>query len=177
MKDHNKLVAALGDARCIGINGLDCAGKTTVALGLLQQLQKAGENVTLLHVDDFNDMAVQNLIYSAYANGKFSDDLFQLYYEKSVDYEALANAIKVECSPSRIVMVEGVFLYKPQLSGLFDYRVFLDVEPEVARARFAQRRLDIGDKRPTSVFDDIWLPAFERYCWDVSPKSMADMVL
>ena len=177
MESHLKLSAQLKSARCIGINGLDCAGKTTLALNLVRQFEDFGRKVILLHVDDFNNKAVQQRVYAAYANGGFSNDLFELYYNESVDYSALASAVGAATVPNQTVIVEGVFLYKPALSCLFDYKVFLECDVDLARSRYAKRKLAIVDERPTTVFDDIWLPAFTRYCGEFSPARIADTVI
>ena len=39
----------------IGVNGMDCAGKTQFARGLALFLAEAGHTVELLHLDDNND--------------------------------------------------------------------------------------------------------------------------
>ncbi|UTW59267.1 hypothetical protein KFE96_02865 [Kordiimonas sp. SCSIO 12603] len=46
---------------------------------------------------------------------------------------------------------------------MFDLRFEIDTSPTTARTRFVKRKEEVGDPRPVEVFDDIWLPAFQRY--------------
>jgi len=177
LNDHIKVTVGLRDAQSIGINGLDCAGKTTFALDLKQQLEAIGRKTKLFHVDDFNNKGVQQRVYAAHASGEFSNEMFERYYNESVDYSALASAVTAATLPNQTVIVEGVFLYKPVLSHLFDYKVFLECDAGVARSRYAERRVDVVDDRPITIFDDIWLPAFTRYCDEFSPATIADTVI
>jgi uridine kinase len=165
--------------RCgaIGVNGLDGAGKTTYALGLQRFLENQGRESCLLHVDDFNNDEVQDEIYEAFSSGELTSAHLDKYYRSSVDYRALFDAIKMAKQRTRYVVVEGVFLFKQPLPQILDFKVFLETEPSVARDRFEQRQLELGDGRPVEVFDRIWLPAFERYCVEESPLETADLIV
>lgn len=162
---------------CIGINGLDCAGKTTLAVSLAQALRDEGRAVQVMHADDFNNKAIQDRVYKAYAADKFSPELFELYYQKSIDYDRLAKAIRHAKAEGETLIVEGVFLFRPPLDELIDYGIFIDVEPDEARQRYALRKEREGDTRPLSVFDHIWLPAFECYCTEYDPRCGAQKII
>ena len=162
MDGYNKLIKALDKHTAVGISGLDGAGKTTFAKELLESLKAEGLDPALLHIDDFNNHLVQKRIYDAYMRGDFTAEHFETYYQESIEYEAAAKAI-AEAKSKGLVIVEGVFLFKPQLNHLFDLRFEIDTPPSVARTRFARRKEEIDDPRPVEVFDDIWLPAFQRY--------------
>lgn len=162
MDRYNKLIKALGRHAAVGIGGLDGAGKTTFAKQLAESLKAEGLTPTLLHIDDFNNHTVQKRIYDAYMRGVFTAEHFDTYYRESIDYKAAANAV-TEAKSKGLVIVEGVFLFKPQLNHLFDLRFEIDAPPGAARAWFAKRKNETGDLRPLEVFDDIWLPAFLRY--------------
>ncbi len=161
----------------IGINGLDGAGKTTFALGLQRFLENQGREARLLHVDDFNDDEVQNEVYDAFDSGALTAAHLDKYYRSSVNYRALFDAIEMEKERTRYVIVEGVFLFKQPLPQILDFKVFLKPEPSVARDRFEQRRVEVRDERPVEVFDQIWLPAFERYCNEENPREAADLIV
>ena len=178
MEGAFKLLDHIGDAKCVGINGLDCSGKTTLANELLAAYGSRGIEANLLHVDDFNDLAVQNRVYSAFITGDFSPALFEEYYQSSVNYAALGDTIERHKQQSKdILIVEGVFLFRSSLADMFDYKIFIDVDPPIACERYAVRKKAAGDTRPIEVFNEIWLPAFECYCAEVQPAEIADTVL
>jgi len=171
----NKILEAIGGAKTIGVNGLDCAGKTTFAHALVAAYEERAIESRLLHVDDFNDISMQDQIYSAFSARNFSEELLEAYYTSSVDYDALGAAIKSETMKTKgVLIVEGVFLFKPRLDHLFDYKIFIEIDAVKARARYDERKARIGDKRRIEVFDQIWLPAFQRYCSEFSPMEKAD---
>jgi uridine kinase len=161
----------------IGINGLDGAGKTTFALGVQSFLADHNREARLLHVDDFNNDEVQDEVYEAFACGELTAAHLNKYYHSSVDYRALFDAIETGKKRTRYLIVEGVFLFKQPLRQILDFKVFLEAEPSVARGRFEQRRVQARDERPVEVFDEIWLPAFERYCNEENPREAADLIV
>jgi uridine kinase len=161
----------------IGINGLDGAGKTTFALGVQGFLTDQDLEARLLHVDDFNNDEVQDEVYEAFSAGELTAAHLDKYYLRSVDYRTLFDEIEMGKQQTRYVIVEGVFLFKQPLPQILDFKVFLEAEPSVARDRFEQRRLELGDERPVEVFDRIWLPAFERYCHEENPRQTADLIV
>jgi uridine kinase len=161
----------------IGINALDGAGKTTFALGVQGFLADQNLEARLLHVDDFNNDEVQDEVYEAFACGELTAAHLDKYYRSSVDYRALFHAIEMEKGRTRYVIVEGVFLFKRPLPQILDFKVFLNAKPSVARDRFEQRRVKVRDERPVEVFDQIWLPAFERYCHEENPREAADLIV
>ena len=161
----------------IGLTGMDCAGKTTLAKKIFEDLKSQGHHCTLLHIDDFNNHEVQDRIYRSYEKGLFSEELGELYYHKSIDYPAVAQAIVKSREQYEVTIIEGVFLFKDMLRPLIDLRIFMPVDPMVARRRYIQRRTEVADTRPISVFDDIWWPAFERYCMEIQPETICDLTL
>lgn len=149
--------------KVIGINGLDCSGKTTLAKALYEVSTNAGVIVKLLHVDDYNNAEKQAELYGAYAEGAFGPAQLDDYYQNSVNYDLLRKTVIDAQQGVDLLIVEGVFLYKPILASLFDYKVLLKVKPELGFERYKKRKAEVGDTRPASVFNDIWVPAYKRY--------------
>lgn len=171
-----KVLARAKAGEVIGVNGLDCAGKTTFANAMVEAAKANGRPVQLIHVDDFNNQETQKHIYEAHRDGAFGTAEFESYYAGSIHYEKLRAAIQKARSEQGLVIVEGVFLFKEALADLFDVAIFLTIETNVARTRYAKRKQEVGDMRPITVFDDIWVPAFERYCRENFPEAKADFV-
>lgn len=158
----------------IGVNGLDCSGKTTFAKTLYEKLSRSNISCALLHIDDYNNLAVQKDIYEAHETGEFTAEMLDLYCRESIHYDRVAKAIATSRSTVDVTIIEGVFLFKDCLAPLLDIKVFLPVEPEKARARYEMRKQEVGDRRAVAVFDDIWLPAFKRYATEVKPENISD---
>jgi uridine kinase len=160
----------------VGINGLDCAGKTTLALGLKAALESRGQEARLMHVDDYNNIQGQKRLYAAYEAGEFGATEFQEYYSASVDYPKLRAAIARARQGGSLTIVEGVFLFKPELADLIDYKVLLNTPENLAFKRYKNRKAEVGDTRSETVFTDIWVPAYKRYCEECQPEVQADRV-
>lgn len=158
----------------VGINGLDGAGKTTLAEHLLEKLPGT---VQLLHVDDFNNSAFQQEFYARYCELGVAAGELDRYYSMSVNYAELERAIVAARQQSALVIVEGVFLYKPPLSQHIDFSIFIDCSFQLARQRYAKRRIEVNDTRPLSVFDDIWWPAYTRYIEECNVLAFANLVI
>lgn len=177
VQEHIRAQRANGLSSVIGINGLDCAGKTTLSFQLREHLCEQNTEVGLLHVDDFNDSVFQDSFYRRYiTNGVSAIDLDN-YYNRSICYRDLKEAILAHSSETNVLLVEGVFLYKPVLRELFTFKIFIDVALQTATERYAKRRTQVGDPRPLAVMSDIWIPAFERYASENNLRAISDIVI
>ena len=177
VQEHIREQHAKGLSSVIGINGLDCAGKTTLSFQLREHLRGQNTEVSLLHVDDFNDSVFQDSFYRRYVTNGVSAVELDNYYNRSICYSDLKEAILVGSIETNVLLVEGVFLYKPVLRELFTFKIFVDVDPQTATERYAKRRTQVGDTRPLAVMSDIWIPAFERYAKENNPRAISDMVI
>ncbi len=160
----------------VGINGLDCSGKTTFAGALFAALQRRPVKTALLHIDDYNNHHLQKIIYQAHERGEFSEELLDRYYHDSIHYDDVADAIISSRKNHDVTIIEGVFLFKDCLAPLLDIRIFLPIAVDMARGRYTARKQQVGDSRDVSVFDDIWLPAFQRYCQAEQPEEKNDFL-
>lgn len=176
---ERELFRALADKSplVVGINGLDCSGKTYSSRLLEQTFSREGLKVLVLHIDDFNNLEAQSGIYQRYSQGHFSASDFDDYYANSIHYDDFRQDLleaRVNCD---VLIAEGVFLFKESLIDLFDFKVFVEVDYEMARIRYQKRKLEVGDHRPVEVFDDIWLRSFLRYSEEDKPKAKSDFIL
>ena len=73
--------------------------------------------------------------------------------------------------------MEGIFIYKPQLTDLFDLKIYLDIDISLGQKRFAKRRILKQDKRPFDIYDKIWMLSQIRYESEVHPKQISDLVI
>jgi uridine kinase len=77
-----------------------------------------------------------------------------------------------------ILIVDSVFGQRPEYERLWDYRIWLDVMPEVALVRGIARDIDAeGVVEATRVRRDRYSPAEAIYVTEVDPLSKADIVI
>lgn len=143
----------------IAIDGIDAAGKTTLANELALLLQEHDRVVIRASIDDF-----QRSRRERYRQGPESP---QGYYADAFDYPAVREALLLPLGPTgskqyrravfdvstdtplvtsteeaplnAILLVDGVFLLRPELDPLWEYRIFVQVDFEVALQRALAR--------------------------------------
>ena len=161
----------------IGINGIDCAGKTTLAKDLSGQLKQSGINNEIFHIDDFNNPKVEKETYRAFVSGNWNENDFDRYYEAIIDFQKARGAVEAASASTEIVIVEGIFIFQPQLNNIFNYRIYLEVDASVALTRFEERRRLKGDDRPVEIFKDIWVRAHNKYVSEINPQKICDLLI
>ena len=161
----------------IGINGIDCAGKTTLAKDLSGELKQSGINNEIFHIDDFNNKKVEKETYRAFASGNWNENHFDRYYESIIDFQKARKAVEEAAAKNEIVIVEGIFIFRPKLKITFNYRIYIEVDVSVALTRFEKRRRLEGDDRPVEIFEDIWVRAHNKYVSEVNPQKISNLII
>lgn len=88
-------------------------------------------------------------------------------------------------SDAAALIVEGVFLLRPELNGHWDVRVFVDIDVEQSLERGVERDLTLDEpatravrrEQRVRVYQERYLPADESYLRVVNPISLADIVV
>jgi uridine kinase len=76
------------------------------------------------------------------------------------------------------LIVDSVFALRPEYDEYWDFRIWLEVEPEVAVARGIKRDLDAeGIDEATRVRRDRYGPAEEIYIAEVRPIPKSDLII
>ena len=184
----------------VAIDGIDAAGKTTLADALARVMRESGQEVIRASIDGFHRPRSER-----FARGAFSP---LGYYEDSFDYECLRHALlatvvtrrarrlpsagirshdmigpslaeAVRCSASAILLFDGVFLFRPEINRHWDYRVFLDVSfDEALRRAIARDGVRMGgDTAAADRYRKRYFPGQQIYLDRVQPKSLADVVV
>lgn len=148
-----------GTRRRVGVDGVDGAGKTRFAEELASALMAAGAEVVSVSVDGFHHLRPHR-----YRQGRESPIGF---FEDSYDYGRLEQLLLApfgaggdgrfvraiydvvrdqpiepvfeQAGPSAILIVDGIFLHRPELRVYWDYSVFLDVDFAVSVGRMGRR--------------------------------------
>jgi uridine kinase len=144
----------------VGIDGVTAAGKTTFAAALAAAVDGP---VARLGIDDFHHPPEIR-----HARGAGPDS----YYEDAFDVEAFRRA--VEAVPrDRVLIVDGIFILKPELRDLWDLTVWLEIDRGVALERALARDGEaLRDRYLTR-----YVPGETRYLEEVRPQELADLVV
>lgn len=183
----------------VGIDGVDAAGKTTLADELGERLRALGRPVIRSGIDHFH-----NPREIRYAKGPESPDG---YYEDSFDLDGLIEKLlrplgpggtgryqaahfdhrrnlPVDCperkaAPAAVLLFDGIFLLRPRLRPYWDYRIFLKVGFDVALARSLQRDLPPGGDpaKLAQRYRSRYLPGQQRYLAECEPELHADLII
>jgi len=142
-----------GERAVVAVDGVDGAGKTRLAQELVALAQHvAGREVLRVSIDGFHRPAAER-----YARGRGAES----YYHDSYDYAAFRRSVlepyragreivpavydvhadrpvhpdPVEPSEDALLLVDGIFLRRPELAREWDASLFVDVPFEVAVPR------------------------------------------
>jgi phosphoglycolate phosphatase len=176
----------------IGINGIDCSGKTTFADGLEKFLKNQGIRTQMIYLDDFHNpkavryagsnqaenyfnnsfninLLVENLLKPAREKGRVSADLTLLDVKTDK-----ANVVKrYSITPDTVVITEGVFLFRNEVALYLDYKIYLDIPLVESKRRAATR----DPAAIVTKYNAKYLPAQEKYINEYAPAALADMVI
>ncbi|MCL6600392.1 MAG: hypothetical protein K6T81_16910 [Alicyclobacillus macrosporangiidus] len=179
----------VGGRFILGIDGLSRSGKTTLAEDLRVELLKAGKNVCVFHMDDhivdrktrYNtghepwyeyyalQWDVDYLRENLFMKLRQSHELTLNFYNDDLDQQFTRTVlIPDQC----VIVVEGVFLQRPEWREFLDYCVYLDCPREV---RFARERASV--QAALEKFKTRYWKAEDHYLESVRPFAIADMVV
>jgi uridine kinase len=184
----------------VGIDGITASGKTTFADELGGVVAKRGRSIIRASVDDFHRPPTER-----YVKGRLSPEG---YYSDAFDYPQLQERLLLPLGPSgsrhyatkvhdqdadspienpvvqiasedAVLIVDGVFLFRPELFDLWDFRIFLDVDPGVARERGILRDQHwIGSlEQARQRYEQRYVPGERLYLREVEPQNLADVVI
>jgi uridine kinase len=86
--------------------------------------------------------------------------------------------VTVDAPPDAVLVVDSVFAFRPEYDDRWDFRVWLDVDPEASLARGVDRDADReGVEQATSLHRDRYHAAELIYLAEVDPKARADVIV
>jgi uridine kinase len=181
----------------VAIDGVDAAGKTTFGNELAQLIEASGRKVISASVDGFHNPARVR-----YQRG---EDSPEGYYRDSFNYPMLIEVLLAPLGPSgsrryrsaifdyrmdcdvdqppavadarSVLLVDGLFLQRPELRDYWDYTVFLDVGFELTIARAIQRNPDLSFEKVCDRYEKRYIPGQKLYLSECMPKARANIVI
>jgi uridine kinase len=184
----------------VGIDGIDAAGKTTLADELVRPLEALRRHVVRASLDGFHNPRERRL-----ARGEFSPEG---YFHDSFDYAPLVDRfikpaktarhrttlraatfdvrtdrevddITVEIHARSIVLFDGIFLFRPELVSFWDYRIFVEIGFDTSLARGIARDAASmgGEAAARDRYLRRYIPGQRLYFEAARPVELADAVV
>lgn len=150
---------------------MDGAGKTRLAEELAQELTSRGRPAVRVSLDQFERGKAER-----YERGDLSPEG---YYLDAFDLERLrAHVLSVEGPADAVVVVDGVFLQRPELAGLWDATVWVEADLDTAAERGAERNRVWFDSLDETYerYRIRYKPAQRRYIEEQQPRERATFV-
>jgi uridine kinase len=193
-----RAILARGPGRLlVGIDGFTAAGKTSFGHELAERLAGAGRPVLRATLDDFKKPWKDRHLYDRESG--------EGYYRNAYDYESVRrllldparspeadscalcgidpltqldhSAQRSPLAPDAVIVVDGVFAFRPEIDDYWDYRVWLDVDAELSVRRGAQRDGDWAGSEAETLHRDRYGVAQRIYLDEVDPLPRTDVVV
>ena len=190
------VVALSSGRRTVALDGVDGAGKTVLARELTGLIEPHRE-VHRASVDGFHRPAAQR-----YARGRTAETFYRDQYDHAAVRDRLVGpflagetwvravhdverevALDLEpepgAGPDAVLVVDGIFLHRPELVDLWDLGVWLEVPFEVSVARGNARFGTVGaaEADPASEGNARYVGGQRLYLAEVDPAALATWVL
>ena len=86
--------------------------------------------------------------------------------------------VVIDAPLDAILIVDSVFAFRPEYNGLWDYRIWLDVNSQLSLSRGIERDSAAeGLEIATKLHRERYRPAEAIYVAEVSPRALADIVI
>jgi uridine kinase len=179
----------------VAVDGVDGAGKSTFADELAAVLTATGRAVIRASVDDFHRVREERYRrgrtswvgywLDAFDYGRLRAELLDplgpggsgryriAVHELTSDHRL--NLPSAEAPPGAVLVLDGVFLHRDELAGVWDFSVFLDVPFDVIAARMAIR--DGTDADPAAASLQRYGGAQRHYLASCQPRRRATVVI
>ncbi|MCI4065199.1 uridine kinase [Micromonospora sp. R77] len=192
-------VLALSPGRLrVGIDGFAAAGKTSLGHELAARIAAAGRPVLRASLDDFKRPWRDRHLYDRLSGPG--------YYRNAADLPAIRDLllgpagptgsgrcvlclrdpltqrehtdVVTSAAPDAVLVVDGVFAFRPELDDLWDQRIWLEVPAELAVRRGVDRDADReGAEEAERLHRDRYLAAQQVYLAEADPVGRADLVI
>lgn len=180
----------------VGISGIDASGKGFVTAQLAEHLRALGWNVAVISADDWlnlPDVCINRDGPAAhfYKHALRFDEMFErlvlpLKQRRRVDLVADCGDAKATVHRKHryrfrnidIILLEGIFLFKPAYRHQFDLAVWIDCSFETALQRaIARGQEGLPPAETKKAFEAIYFPAQQIHLARDNPLTHADLIM
>jgi uridine kinase len=179
----------------VGVDGFSAAGKSTLAAELAATVVDHGRTCIRADLDDFKRPRAERPPGPAgFYHGAFDLDAIRALLLsplgpggdrhirlKFFDQQNQAPfPVEVQSVPADTVLVaDGAYLLRPELRGLWEFRIFVEIDFDLVLARGAARDAAWMDSAQAAAerYRRYYIPAERMYDAEVDPRSHADVVV
>lgn len=195
-----ELIDSLGDHRLrIAIDGLTASGKTSLGHEIASGLSRCGRPVLRASLDDFKRPWSERHRYDRlsgegyYRNAFDPDAMCSLLLDPSAPTAdgvlALCSidpltqidhsAVKSQLPPNGVLVVDGVFAYRPEINSYWDLRLWVEIDAELSVHRGVRRdaEMDGGATEAEALHRDRYLVSEQIYIDEVNPQSFVEVIV
>jgi len=185
----NKLAGHGANRLVIGLDGLSRSGKTTYVKSLLDWLDDHHQELFVFHLDDhieprskryntgneewyeyyYNQWNVDYLRENLFGKAHSENEIELPYYDPESDSQTLG---RVRISNQCVIIIEGVFLQRPEWRDNLDFVIYLDCPREIRFQREGESTRSNIDK-----FRNRYWKAEDFYLESVRPQDLADIIV
>jgi uridine kinase len=181
----------------VGIDGLTASGKTSFGHELAERISRVGRPVLRASLDDFKKPWQDRHRYDRESG--------EGYYRNAFDYAAVGtlllepagadgsgncvlcsidpltqtdhSKVITEAAPDAVLIVDGVFAFRPEINRYWDLRIWLDINPELSVHRGVGRDQARLGADAEALHRHRYLAAERIYIAEVDPVGLADLTI
>lgn len=183
----------------VGVDGVDASGKTTLADSLADYLKSINANIIRASIDDFhNPRAVRYAKGRNSAEGYYKDSfnnkaiidnlLAPLGENGDLKYKTAVFDFKTDsevvlpletAKPDSILIMDGVFLFRPELAGYWDLKIFLEADFKITvdRAKKRDGYLLGSENEIIEKYEKRYVPGQKMYFKEAKPQEKSDIII
>ncbi len=183
----------------VGIDGYSASGKTTLADRLVRPIEACGRSCLRASLDHFKRPWAERHRYDRESGAG--------YYRNAYDYALIRDELLVPlgsgghrrfrsahidpltqrhiesatgvAAENAVMRVDGVFLFRPELNDLWDFRIFVDIDVAQVLERGARRdEVWMGSHAAAvALYRERYIPSEEIYVAAVGPHALANVIV
>lgn len=180
----------------VGLSGIDGSGKGYLAGQIEAHLAQRAVAAAILHLDGWLNLPEKRFCEAAPAENFYENAIrFDEFFAQLVmplrdgrSVRLVADFVEETASQYRrevydfknvgVIVVEGIFIFKPQYRELFDLAVWVDCSYPTALARAIERGQEgLSPAKTIRAYETIYFPAQRLHLAEDKPRENADLIL
>lgn len=184
----------------VAIDGVDASGKTILANGLAKRLEASSRQIIRASIDGFhNPRAIRyrrgrnspvGYYHDSFNHQLIIDELLKplgsgdLEYREAAFDHRIDDGVEVprkKADRDAILIMDGIFLLRPELLSFWDIRIFLEAGFDVTVPRAIERERDEGSlSSEQEIIDQYhrrYVPGQKLYFQEAAPRDRADVLI